>query len=192
MEGRIFLEIRTIVGDVVATQIQQMIQHIVSVQDSFIAKATGIIAFVFGIIGVFTEVQGAVNRIWKIKTKPNLDRKKYFIKRVISFGIFSVIGLMLVLSLVVNWLIDIFGNYLIRFFGDASIYMVFIINRIIIIAIVAVLFTYLFKFLPDGKVKWMDAIKGAVFTSIFFMLGKAGIGYYLVHSHMETVYGANK
>ncbi len=52
------------------------------------------------------------------------------------------------------------------------------------------LFTFLFKFLPDGKVKWRDAIKGAVFTSILFMLGKAAIGYYLSFSNVASMYGA--
>jgi membrane protein len=190
MEGKIFSEIRNLVGDVAAMQIQQMIQHIVSAQDSFVAKAVGIIAIVLGITGVFTEVQDSINLIWRLKTKPKLDWKKYLIKRVISFGIFSFIGFMLVLSLLVNWLIGVFGNYLVHFLADASVYMVFAINRIVVIAIVAVLFTFVFKYLPDGKVKWKDAIKGAVFTSIFFMLGKASIGYYLVHSHMASMYGA--
>ena len=35
-----------------------------------------------------------------------------------------------------------------------------------------------------------DAIMGAAFTSVFFMLGKACIGYYLVHSSMASMYGA--
>ncbi len=190
MEGKIFTEIRTLVGDVAAMQIQQMIRHVVSAQDSFVAKAVGIIAIVLGITGVFTEVQDAINSIWKLKTKPKLDWKKYLVKRVISFGIFSIIGFMLVLSLIINWLIDIFGNYLVQIFAGASVYMVYAINRVFIIAIVAMLFTFMFKYLPDGKVKWKDAIKGAIFTSIFFMLGKAGIGYYLVHSHMASMYGA--
>jgi membrane protein len=190
MEGKIFSEIHVIVGDAVATQIQQMIQRVVSVKDSFVARAVGIITMILGITGVFTEVQNSINRVWKLKARPTLDRKKYLIKRAISFGIFSIIGLMLVLSLIINWLIAIFGNYLVHFFGDDGIYLVFVINRIVIIAIVAVLFTFLFKFLPDGQVKWMDATKGAVITSIFFMLGKAGIGYYLVNSHMESLYGA--
>src|SRR5690349_974598 len=50
MEGKIFSDIRTHVGDVVALQIQQMIQHVVSAQATFVAKAAGIIAMVFGII----------------------------------------------------------------------------------------------------------------------------------------------
>lgn len=190
MEGKIFSEIRTIVGDVVAMQIQQMIQHIVSAQDSFVVKAIGVIAIVLGITGVFTEVQNSINRIWNLKAKPKLDRGKYLIKRAISFAIFSIIGFMLVLSLIINWLIDIFGNYLVHFFAGASVYMVFAINRVVVIAIVAILFTFMFKYLPDGKVKWKDAIRGAVFTSIFFMLGKAGIGYYLGYSHIASMYGA--
>jgi membrane protein len=190
MEGKIFSEIRILVGDIVAMQIQLMIQHVVSAQDSFITTAAGIIAFVIGITGVFTEVQDAINRIWNLKTKPKLDWKKYLTKRVISFGIFSIIGFMLILSLMINWLIGIFGNYLVRFFAGASVYMVYAINRIFIIAIVAMLFAFMFKYLPDGKVKWKDAIRGAVFTSIFFMLGKAGIGYYLVYSHMASIYGS--
>jgi membrane protein len=190
VEGKIFSEIRTLVGDVVAKQIQLMIQHVVSAQDSFVAKTVGIIGIVIGITGVFTEVQDSINRIWKLKTKAKLDWKKYLIKRVISFGIFSITGLLLVLSLIINWLIDIFGNYLVQFSAGASVYMVFAINQIFIIAIVAMLFTFMFKYLPDGKVKWKDAIKGAVFTSIFFMLGKAGIGYHLLHSNVSSMYGA--
>jgi membrane protein len=167
-----------------------MIQRVISAQNSFITKAAGIIAFILGITGIFTEVQDAINRIWNLRTKPKLDWKKYLIKRIICFGIFSTIGFMLILSLIINWLIGIFGNYLVGFFADASVYMVFAINRIFMIAIAAMFFTFMFKYLPDGKVKWKDAITGAVFASIFFILGKAGIGYYLVYSHMASIYGS--
>ncbi len=190
MEGKIFSEIRSLAGDDAAIQIRLMIRHVITSQDSSVAKVAGIIAIVLGITGVFTELQDSVNRIWNLKTKPKLDWKKYLIKRFISLGIFSFIGFMIVLSLIINWLINIFGNYLVRFFEGASVYMVFSINRIFIIAIVAVFFTFMFKFLPDGKVKWKDAIRGAIFTSIFFMLGKAGIDYYIVYSHVATMYGA--
>ena len=145
MEGKMFLEMRTHVGDVAAMQIQQMIQHIVSAQDSFVARVVGIIVMVIGITAVFTEVQDAINHIWKLKTIPKLNRKKFLIKRVISLGIFSIIGVILILSLVINLLIDIFGNYLIEFLAGASVYIVFTINSIFIIAIVAMLFTFMFS-----------------------------------------------
>jgi membrane protein len=190
MEGRIFSEIRSQVGDVAALQIQQMFQHIVAEQDSFVARVAGIIIMVIGITAVFTEVQDAINHIWKLKSIPKLNRKKYYIKRVISLGIFSVIGFILILSLIINLLIDILGNYLIDLFAGAGVVMIFAINRVFIIAVVAVLFTFMFKYLPDGIVKWNDAIKGAVFTSIFFMIGKAVIGYFLGNFITTSTYGA--
>src|SRR5438552_367459 len=48
IEGKVFFEIRTLVGDVAALQIQQMIQHVVYAEDSFVAKVVGIIALVLG------------------------------------------------------------------------------------------------------------------------------------------------
>lgn len=190
MEGKLFSEIQKLVGDVVATQIQQMIQNVVSAQNSFIAKAVGYIAIVLGIMGVFTEVQDAINHIWKLKITPKLHWKKYLVKRIISFGFFCVIGFLLIFSFIINWMIDIFGNYLVNVSAAGSVYMVYTINRIFIIAIVAVFFTFLFKYLPDGKVRSKDAIKGALFTSILFMLGKAAIGYYLVYANVASMFGA--
>ncbi|OQP54193.1 hypothetical protein A4D02_19845 [Niastella koreensis] len=190
IEGRIFSEIQAQVGDVAAVQIRLMIQHVISEKDSFIAKVAAVIIIAFGISAVFTEVQDAINHIWKLKPIPKLNRKKYLLKRMISLGIFSVIGCILVLSLIINLLIDILGTYLIDVFAGAGVFMVFAINRIFIIAVVAVLFTFMFKYVPDGIVKWKDAIKGAVFTSFFFMVGKGIIGYFLGHIHTASTYGA--
>lgn len=189
MEGRIFTEIRLQVGDVAAMQIQQMIQHVASPESSFFARIVGVIVMAFGIVAVFIEVQDAINNIWKLKPIPGLDRKSYIIRRTISLGIFSIIGCILVLSLIINLLIDFMGNYLVNFFAGASIFIVFTINHLFIIAIAAVLFMYLFKYLPDGKVKWKDAIKGAIFTSVLFMIGKAAIGYFLGHFFTTSTYG---
>lgn len=189
MEGRIFSEIRLQVGDVAAMQIQQMIQHVASPQNSFVARAAGVIMMVIGVFAVFTEVQDAINNIWMLKPIPRLNRRNYLVRRIISLGIFSIIGCILVLSLIINLLIDVMGNYLVNFFAGASAFMVFTINRIFIIAIVAILFMFIFKYLPDGKVKWKDAMKGAIFTSLLFMIGKAAIGYFLSRFYTTSTYG---
>jgi len=190
MEWTIFSEIRSLVGDVAASQIQQMLRIVVSNQGSFVTKIIWIFAMIFSITSLFSEVQDSFNCIWKLKTQPKLAWRKYIIKRLISFGLFCIIGFILVLLLILNWLIDIFGNYMAKFFKHHSVFIVFVSNQLVITAIVALLFTFLFKYLPDGKVKWKDVIHGAVFTSIFFILGKALIGYYLVHAHMASMYGA--
>ena len=56
--------------------------------------------------------------------------------------------------------------------------------------IITILFGIIFKVLPDGKIKWKDAIIGASFTAVLFVVGKAGIGYYLGNSNLGATYGA--
>ena len=44
--------------------------------------------------------------------------------------------------------------------------------------------------LPDARIKWKDVLIGGLITSVFFMLGKLAIGYYLGSSNIASVYGA--
>lgn len=190
MEGVLFIEIRKLVGDKVAIQIQEMIQHVVSSQNSFMVNVIGIVVMVLSLTSVFAEVQDAVNHIWKLKTEPKRNWKEYIIKRVLSFSTFCITGFLLVIALAVNWLINFFSNYLIHFFAGTTVYLVFAINQVFVFAIVTMLFTFIIKYIPDGNLKWTVAIKGALFTSVLFILGNAAIGYGLTHSDVTSMYGA--
>jgi membrane protein len=64
------------------------------------------------------------------------------------------------------------------------------LNIVILFIIITVLFTMIFKTLPDGKVVLRDCIIGAAFTAVLFMLGKFAIGAYLGSSAIASVYGA--
>jgi len=64
------------------------------------------------------------------------------------------------------------------------------LNLLILLFVIGLLFTVIFKVLPDATIAWRDAIIGAIFTSILFLAGKFLIGYYLGHSSIGTTYGA--
>lgn len=57
-------------------------------------------------------------------------------------------------------------------------------------SIIALLFTVIFKTLPDGKVALKDALRGASFTAILFMIGKFAIGAYLVYLILAALTGS--
>jgi membrane protein len=59
-----------------------------------------------------------------------------------------------------------------------------------VFGIITALFTAIFKSLPDGKVVLKDALVGASFTAVLFMVGKFAIGLYLARSTVTTTYGA--
>ena len=81
------------------------------------------------------------------------------------------------------------SDKLFRFFKEYTIYLFYVINQLIIFAIITTLFSVIFKVLPDAKIKWKEAFIGAGFTALLFVLGKFLIGYYLGRSDMGITFG---
>ena len=63
-------------------------------------------------------------------------------------------------------------------------------RRHLSLAIIATLFTMIFKFLPDVKVAWRDVWLGGIITALLFNFGKVLIGIYIGRSSISSVYGA--
>lgn len=54
----------------------------------------------------------------------------------------------------------------------------------------AVVFTLIFKVLPDAKIKVKDVCIGALVTTILLMVGQWGISFYIGIADVGNVYGA--
>lgn len=54
----------------------------------------------------------------------------------------------------------------------------------------ALMFTFIFKLLPDRHVEFSNAIGGGVITTILFVVGKHFIGLYLGQTAVGSAYGA--
>lgn len=63
------------------------------------------------------------------------------------------------------------------------------LNFAISLGMITVLFTMIFKFLPDVKIAWRDVWLGGFITALLFNLGKILIGIYLGRSSLSSVYG---
>ena len=93
-------------------------------------------------------------------------------------------------GLIVNSLIDILYTRLASYFPHEIVTLFYALNLMIVFIIITLLFTLIFKTLPDGKVNLSDCIIWASFTAVLFMIGKFAIGAYLSHSSIASVYGA--
>lgn len=69
-------------------------------------------------------------------------------------------------------------------------YLAIILNYLLVLVVVAILFTIIFKTLPDGKVVLRDCIVGGLFTAFLFMLGKFALGLYMGNADIGSIYGA--
>lgn len=190
MQGHIYGQIKDLVGAAAAFQIQDIIKNIHITGNGFLASVTSIIVLVIGATGIFGEVQDSLNKIWGLKVKTKKTWWKLILNRLLSFSLIVSIGLIMVASLLLNTLISAFGNYIGRYLSNFSVGFIQLTDNLLTFIATTFLFGLMFKILPDAKIKWKDVLIGGLITSFFFTLGKLGIGYYLGHSNMATVYGA--
>lgn len=125
-----------------------------------------------------------------MKAKPDKGIVKFLNNRLMSFSMIASVGFLLLVSLMVNTVMDLINARLLIYFPDSTIYVFYVLNILILFATTTVLFSIIFKTLPDGNIAWKDALIGSSFTSFFFMFGKFAIGFYLGSSTVATVYGA--
>ncbi|TGD59868.1 YihY/virulence factor BrkB family protein [Flavobacterium humi] len=188
--GRFFVQINQMVGNEAALQIQETIKNIELSNSNVFAAIFGGIMLLIGASGVFAEIQSSINFIWGLNAKPSNGIMKFIKNRLLSFSMIAVAGFLLMVSLMVNTVMDVLNARLVIYFPDVTVYLIYILNLVLLFVTTTILFSIIFKTLPDGKIAWKDALVGSGFTSVLFMIGKFAIGFYLGNSTIATVYGA--
>lgn len=190
IQGEVSDQIKGLVGNEAALQIQQMIGSIQQSDQGIIAAIIGFVVLFVGATGVFIEMQDSINYIWSVKAKPKKGWLKFIINRLLSFSLIVSMGFILMVSLIASALIDLLNDQLIQYFEQATIYLVYVLNIAVILLVISLLFTVIFKLLPDARIRWRDALEGAIFTAVLFLLGKFAIGFYLGRANLGLTYGA--
>lgn len=189
-EGEVYHQLRDLVGDKPAEQIQAIIQNLRNEDQNWLHATIGVVVLIIGATTVFTQMQDSINIIWRVKAKPKKGWVKFLKNRLLSFSLVISLGFLLLVSLIVSAVLDVFSEYLKAFLADYTVYLFYVINFAIILAVISCLFAVIFKVLPDATISWKDAFIGAAFTSLLFLLGKYGISIYLGQSDLSSTYGA--
>lgn len=189
VEGRITGEISGMIGQGSAELIQAMIINSALSESSLLFIIFGVGMLIFGATGVFFQLQKSLNDIWSVRSKKNtiIDTLK---RRVVSFGMVFVIGLLMLISLVLSTAINAFSDFIRNYYTEFSSQFIQLLNFIFSQIIVTALFAAIFTILPDVKIKWRTNLIGAFMTSLLFLAGKYLIGFYFAKSDPASVYGA--
>ena len=189
VQGKIYYQINGLVGSSAAAQIQDIIKNIHHSHSTTAGAVIGAIILALGATGVFTEIQGSINFIWSVKAKPKKGWLKFLVNRLISFSLVVAMSFILLVSLIANALLNLLSDKLTRLLPNYTVYLFYLVNMAVIIVVITALFSVIFKVLPDAVISWKDALIGAFFTTLLFLLGKFLIGYYLGRSNMGLTYG---
>ena len=166
-----------------ADTVQLAILHVRSSQHTLSGSIIGVIALVVTASGFFTEIEDAMNVIWKA---PRHESYFYTLLRGRVLSLSLVIGLGLLLLATA---IRLLGVVLSRV-TDISDALIGAINLGVSFTIVTLLFAAIYKVLPNKRLEWRDVLAGSFGTALLFEAGQTVIGYYLANFITANIYGA--
>ncbi|WP_230841461.1 YihY/virulence factor BrkB family protein [Gloeobacter morelensis] len=189
VRGQLDNQIAGLVGQQSASAIQELVKSAYHPTSGFTATAIALAAILFGVSGLFGELQDALNTIWGVAPKPDRSWVEVVKQRFVSFSMVFGIAFLMLVSLVVSAVVSAVTGY----FGALLPMPGFVpglADVLVSVAITTLLFAMIYKVLPDVKIAWQDVAIGAAMTAILFVLGKSLIGLYLGQSSFGSSYGA--
>ncbi len=190
IEGQVFGQIRSLVGDSTALQIQEIIKNASLSGSGIFAGIIGVATLIIGATTIFAEIQDSINTIWRLKVKTDRGWLIMLKNRLLSFSLVVGLGFLLLVSLIINTIVEGLMDKLQEVFPQITVVLVYILNLVITLIIISFLFGIIFKLLPDALIRWRDVAVGAIFTAVLFMIGKFGITLYISSSNVGSAYGA--
>ena len=189
VRGEIVDQLDQLIGREGARAVQGLLEGASQRRTGVLATVVGGITFIIAATGAFLELQCALNTIWRVKPKSGGHLRVFLLDRVRSFGLVVAIGFLLMVSLAVTAALAAFNEWLARL--SPSVPLVWsAVNALGSVAVATVLFSLLFRFLPDVRLGWRDVTTGALVTAVLFTIGQQLIGLYLGQSGVSSSYGA--
>ncbi|GAA0549633.1 YihY/virulence factor BrkB family protein [Chitinophaga japonensis] len=189
IEGRIYEQLRALIGSQAALQVQEVIKNASVSGSSALTAVVGAIALLIGATTVFSEIQDSINAIWKLKASYRKGWIQLLVSRLLSFSLVIGLGFLLLVSLLINTLVEGFMDQLRSQFPQVAVIFFYVLNLLLTLLIIGFLFAVIYKVLPDAVIRWKDVSVGALFSTLLFMLGKFIITFYIGRSDIGSTYG---
>jgi membrane protein len=161
-----------------------------------IGAVVGLVTLIFGASGVFSELQHALNQIWRVPTREGKefwDTVLHHVRRkILSFVVVLAAAIAILVSIVITTILSYLGE---RFEGVASgvvshTTLLMVIENVGSITVLTLMLASMFRLIPHAPVEWRDVTFGALVTAVLFTFIKHGVSYYLARIGSYAAYGA--
>jgi len=189
-QGELANQIEIVVGPTLAQAIQETITRAHESDSGIIATMIGLGIMVVGAMGVFTQLQQALNFIWGVRLKPDRGILIIVLDSLIPFLMVLFAGVLLVIALLASTVLAYVGEHLSIFSLHGGITLWLWIDWLTSLVLLTVHFAMVYKILPAVRIAWSVVWLGALVTALLFALGNYLIGHYLVHLMDASAFGA--
>jgi membrane protein len=151
--------------------------------NTFLASAAsltlpGTIFLIITALLLMFQIEQAFNRIWRV------DRSRSVINRVVMYWAVLTLGPLLLGAAVALSVQKVIGPLALGDDASASWY------RVGIFALSWTVFAVMFLLVPNRRVRFRDALSGALLSAVLFELAKLGFVEYVKNANYAVIYGA--
>ena len=189
VQDEVLGQFKDLIGTPGADAIANMLESASQPVQGTIATVVSLIALVIVSMGMFSELQDALNLIWRITPKKNTAPWGAIKSRFLPFMLVIGTGFLLLVSLIISAFLAALSKFILQAVPGPQVILIFV-DVAVSLPVITLLFALMFKVLPDGYIAWMDVWLGAVASGTLFMIGKWVIGLYLGSMAMASMYGA--
>ncbi len=189
--GEIAQQLTDLIGREGAVTVQSLLERVNHPFSGMLATVVGVTALLIGATSVFSELQSALDRVWRAPPPPPEHSIWVWLRaRVLSLAMILVIGALIVVSVIattaLSTILRVLGLHTAATAPWTSGAVAFLAS----FAVVTVSFALIYKWLPRVHILWRDVWMGALMTALLFNLGKALIGLYIGSSGITSPFGA--
>jgi len=188
-EGKVSAAFGDIIGHDIADHIQLIIANSSLEKTGLSRSLFSFFLLLVAATGLLGQLQGCLDKIWKIKPRKGTAIIKIIVERVEGFLIILLIGCFFILLLFSQ---NIFRNvnsyfFTIKFHYTAEV--LFILKLLVALFLLTLLFGLLLKILSNVYLSFRFIWPGALITAVLFMGGKYALQLYLHHFNPGSAYG---
>lgn len=163
--------------------IMEFLQTLDVEKRNVVMEIVGIGVLLFSCSAFLVSLKKSINDFFDLSV-PNFNRKKKVLNnllfRLVSILIIAFFGILIIIiylgeTILMSMGTDLFENETLKTFYS------YFLQHFSSIFTSFVIFTFIFKFVNDGIVKWKLAMAGALVTAVFLYLGQLIIKYYLTN-----------
>ena len=190
LEEGLLAQLGTVIGQQGASVIEQALASAQAPAEGAAASIFGFAVLLFGATGVFGELQTAFENVWSHGRGTSAKRsfRHTASLRLRGVAYILVFGFMLLVSLVVSALLEIFsgwaGNWL-----PLEIALR-VLNEVLGFVVCAALFVGLMRLSGGAKPRTRFLVFGACVGAILFTIGRQLLALYLARAAVVSAYGA--
>ncbi len=187
-EGALAYQIEGLMGHDAAVAIQGMVRSAGQSRSGALATVIGLVTLLVTATGVFSEMQGALNVIWRAQPR-GTTVGRLLRARAAGLGMVAAMGFLMTVSLLASAAIAAVQATIGGLLPEVAL-LVRLLNFLVSFVLISALFAAIYKILPDRRLAWRDVGIGAVVTGLLFDLGKTLIGRYIGSTAASSSFGA--